>query len=78
MSSGVVVCGTKRGINVRPTTCCVAVDVKDYAALSDRVLEILKDPASQRKVTQSAQQWADTHSIHWTVDRVCAAFQYKI
>jgi len=75
MSSGVLVCGTKVGLMYDEPSCCVAVDVRDHAALANRVLEILNDPASQRKVTQSAQQWANTHSIHWTVDQLAKLYK---
>ena len=75
MSSGVLVCGTKVGLMYDEPSCCVAVDVRDHAALANRVLEILNDPASQRKVTQSAQLWANTHSIHWTVDQLAKLYK---
>ncbi len=75
MSSGVLVCGTQVGLMFDEPSCCIAVDVKNYEALADRVLEILKDPASQRKITQSAQQWASTHSIHWTVDQLANLYK---
>lgn len=75
MSSGVLVCGTKVGLMYDEQSCCVAVDVGDHAALADRVLAILNDPSAQRKVTQSAQQWANTHSIHWTVDQLAKLYK---
>jgi hypothetical protein len=68
----------KGGIDVRRTFFCVAVDVRDHAALANRVLEILNDPASQRKVTQSAQLWANTHSIHWTVDQLAKLIRHDM
>ena len=49
MSSGVLVCGTKVGLMYDEPSCCVAVDVRDHVALADRVLEILKDPASHKE-----------------------------
>ncbi|HMG92742.1 MAG TPA: glycosyltransferase [Chryseolinea sp.] len=75
MSSGVLVCGTKVGLMYDEPSCCIAVDVRDHVALADKVLEVLKDPALQRKVVQSAQQWSNTHSIHWTVDQLAELYK---
>ncbi|HEX6893197.1 MAG TPA: hypothetical protein VF141_20950, partial [Chryseolinea sp.] len=75
MSSGVLVCGTKVGLMYDEPSCCVTVDVKDHVALANQTLEILRDHVSHRRITQSAQQWANTHSINWTVRQLSELYK---
>lgn len=75
MSSGVVVCGTKVGLMYDQPSCCVSVDVGDYASLADKALGLLKDQHLFADIRQNAHQWATSHSIHWTVEQISKLYQ---
>jgi glycosyltransferase involved in cell wall biosynthesis len=70
MSCGVVVCGTKVGLIYDQPSCCISVEVKDFEALGQRVLQLLKDPRHFELLKRNARDWASTHSIHWTAEKI--------
>ena len=74
MSCGVVVCGTKVGLMYDQPSCCISVEVKDFEALGQRVLELLKDPLQFELIRRNARDWASNHSIHWTVEKIKALY----
>ena len=74
MSSGVVVCGTRVGLMYDQPTCCVAVDVKDHIALAAETLAIIRDEKRFRQIQKHAVEWATTHSILWTVEKLKACY----
>jgi glycosyltransferase involved in cell wall biosynthesis len=74
MSSGVVVCGTRVGLMYDQPSCCVAVDVKDHAALAAETLAIISDEKRFRQIQKNAIEWATTHSILWTVEKLKACY----
>jgi len=70
MSCGVVVCGTKVGLIYDQPSCCVGVEVKDFDALGQQVLELLKDARQFELLRRNARHWASNHSIHWTAEKI--------
>ena len=74
MSSGVVVCGTRVGLLYDEPSCCVAVDVRDYEALAEQTLELIRDERRFREIQKNAFEWASTHSISWTVEKLKACY----
>ena len=70
MSCGVVVCGTKVGLMYDQPSCCISVEVKDFEALGQRVLQLLKDPRQFELLKRNARDWASNHSIHWTAEKI--------
>ena len=45
----------------------LSVDVKDFKALADQVLQLLDQPNRAMEIRKNAAAWALTHPIHWTV-----------
>jgi len=74
MSSGVVVCGTKVGLMYDEPTFCIAVDVKDYNALANATLDVIRDEKKFRWIQQNAFEWAAAHSMSWTIERLKSCY----
>jgi glycosyltransferase involved in cell wall biosynthesis len=69
MCSGILVCGTKVGLLHDLPDCCVSVNVGDYESLALETLNIIEDKKSLIDIRTRAHNWAESHSIYWTVDR---------
>lgn len=74
MSIGVVVCGTRVGLMHDEPSCCVAVEIRDHAALANQVLKLLNNQAHYRAIRENAHSWATTHSVHWTVAQLAKLY----
>lgn len=75
MSCGVLVCGTSVGLLYDLPACCVRVDVKDYKALASAVLSLLNDQPLMKKQRTFAKQWANQHSMQWTVEKITELYR---
>jgi len=70
MSCGVIVCGTRVGLMYDQPDCCVSVPVKDFKALANEVLILLRDPKRMDVIRTHAHAWTSFHSINWTVKKI--------
>lgn len=75
MSSGLVVCGTRVGLLYDLPECCVAVNVGDHQALADGVLKLIHDSEAVALLQERAHEWAQTHSIHWSVGQIAELYR---
>ena len=69
MSSGVIVCGTRVGLLYDLTDdLCISVDIGDYSALAQKILELISDKKRIEKIRNSAYNWSVNHSAYWTYE----------
>jgi glycosyltransferase involved in cell wall biosynthesis len=70
MSCGLPVCGTRVGLMYDLPDCCVAVDVRDYKTLAEKIIALVRDPAQINEMRMRAHRWTSHHDIFWTSNRL--------
>lgn len=70
MSCGTLVAGTKVGLLHDLPQCCLSVPVGDYRGLALSVIAIVHDKEKMQQICYTANRWAISHSIEWTVNRI--------
>jgi glycosyltransferase involved in cell wall biosynthesis len=74
MACGVSVCGTAVGLLYDLPDCCVSVPVKEHKALASGVISLINDKAKMYSQRSAAQQWANKHSMSWTVKKIAELY----
>ena len=67
LAEGVLVCGTHVGLMADLSDrCCVTVEPGQAAALADKILRLLDNPAQMMRMREAGRQWAEQHDLEWT------------
>jgi glycosyltransferase involved in cell wall biosynthesis len=75
MSCGLPVCGTRVGLMYDLPDCCVTVDVRDYKALAEKTIDLIRDPARMNEMKMRAHQWTSHHDIFWTSEQLMSLYR---
>ena len=77
MSCGLVVCGTKVGLLYDLPQGCIAVDVKDFRALADKILSLISNDTQLNSIRQHGKDWASKNTIQWTTGVIGKLYQER-
>jgi glycosyltransferase involved in cell wall biosynthesis len=70
-ASGVLLAGTKVGLLYDlGKDCGIVVDVGEYKALSQKVLDLLEQPGHWKQKIANARAWSESHDLEWTIREV--------
>ena len=79
MATGTIVCGTRVGLLADlENKATLAVDVKDAAALADKVIELFNNKVLYKNLQTYGLQWSKEHDIIYTADKYISLYKSLI